>query len=71
MRIIVDCTPGDEDALALAHVVAAHHSGRAELECVTAPVHQPQQPVGLGNARVPARYAGSVSDLYGASHESR
>ncbi|OIR41618.1 hypothetical protein BJP08_07680 [Corynebacterium sp. NML140438] len=35
MRIIVDCTPGIEDALALAYVVAAHHSGRAELECVT------------------------------------
>lgn len=35
MRIIVDCTPGIEDALALAYVVAAHHSGKAELECVT------------------------------------
>lgn len=35
MRIIVDCTPGVEDALALAYVVAAHHNGRAELECVT------------------------------------
>ncbi|MCQ4616504.1 nucleoside hydrolase [Corynebacterium sp. CCUG 18816] len=35
MRIIVDCVPGVEDTLALAYVVAAHHHGRAELECVT------------------------------------
>ena len=35
MRIIIDCAPGVEDTLALAYVVAAHHRGRAELECVT------------------------------------
>ncbi|MDY5785951.1 nucleoside hydrolase [Corynebacterium sp.] len=35
MRVLIDCDPGIDDALALAYLTALHHEGRIELDAVT------------------------------------